>query len=432
MADASMTPVRDTNGKIIGWSVRWREKDGRRPRRILADKALAERLVAEKRSAQAGKKRRPRGVKRPGGATLADYFATGYGPKIGQSRKSKRKIAPSTRESRENAWKHWIEPHLGHVPIRNITPADVEALLKAITHAGLGADGTYPVDEAGNERKPHHSWTNGLAAARKCRDLLKDVFFYAVRDQVVEANPCANVFIELVETRVDTEEDTDHSGVFNEVDEEEIVAGSIRIWFSDHEVEMLLKGADERDRLVIKTMATLGLRIGELAALRVKDFDPVERQLTVRSTLSTKAKRFQQGAGVVRKNTKTSAGRRRINLPSHLADEIEAICRGRQDTAPLFSARRGGILRPDNFRRRNWSRALSQSGLEGRLTPHDLRHFAASKMLGDGIDIALVSRMLGHANVGITDKLYRHLMPEHSHDAAEYWDQPENQLGTNL
>jgi hypothetical protein len=89
-----MTPVRDTNGKITGWSVRWREKDGRRPRRIFADKALAERLVAEKRSAQAGKKRRLRGAKRPGGATLADYFATGYGPKIGRSRKSKRKVAP--------------------------------------------------------------------------------------------------------------------------------------------------------------------------------------------------------------------------------------------------------------------------------------------------------------------------------------------------
>jgi hypothetical protein len=143
--------------------VRWREKDGRRPRRIFADKALAERLVAEKRSAQAGKKRRPRGAKRPGGATLADYFATGYGPKIGRSRKSKRKVAPSTRESRENVWKHWIEPRLGQVRIRNITPADVEALLKTITHAGLGTDGTYPVDEAGNERKPHHSWTNGLA-----------------------------------------------------------------------------------------------------------------------------------------------------------------------------------------------------------------------------------------------------------------------------
>jgi integrase len=220
--------------------------------------------------------------------------------------------------------------------------------------------------------------------------------------------------------------------VFNEVDEEEIVAGSIRIWFSDHEVEMLLKGADERDRLVIKTMATLGLRIGEIAALRVKDFDTAQRQLTVRSTLSTKAKRFQQGAGVVRKNTKTAAGRRRINLPSHLADEIKAICVGRQDTAPLFASRRGGILRPDNFRSRNWTRALSRSGIEGRITPHDLRHFAASKMLGDGIDIALVSRMLGHANVGITDKLYRHLMPEHSHDAAEYWDRPENQLGTRV
>jgi len=64
MADASIRPVCDPKGNIVSWSVRWRERDGRRLRRIFADKALAERLVAEKRSAQAGKKRRPRGAKR--------------------------------------------------------------------------------------------------------------------------------------------------------------------------------------------------------------------------------------------------------------------------------------------------------------------------------------------------------------------------------
>ena len=38
MADASMTPVRDTNGKITGWSVLWREKDGRHHPRVDAVK----------------------------------------------------------------------------------------------------------------------------------------------------------------------------------------------------------------------------------------------------------------------------------------------------------------------------------------------------------------------------------------------------------
>lgn len=95
--------------------------------------------------------------------------------------------------------------------------------------------------------------------------------FYAGRDQVVGTNPRANAFIELIETRVGTEDDTDDSGVFIEVVEEEIVAGSIRGWFSHYEAELLLKAADERDRLVIMTMAMLGLRIGKIAALRVKN-----------------------------------------------------------------------------------------------------------------------------------------------------------------
>jgi len=431
MADVSARPIRDANGVITGWIVRWRE-DGRRPGRSFGpnDKALAERFASEKRAAQVGKTRRPRARKQPGGGTLADYFTTGYGSKIGQSRTSKRTVTASTRESRENAWKHWIEPNLGQMPIRNITPADVEGLLKLITHAGLGPDGKFARDVDGDIVLPHPSWTNGLGAATKCRNLLKDIFFYAQRDGIVDTNPCENVYIELAEKQVDTEEDTDSAGVLNEIDDEDVAAGSIRIWFSEHEVQLLVKGASTRDKLIIRTLATLGMRIGELAALRVEDFDAEKGQLIVRSTLSTKPKRLQRGVGAVRKSTKTDAGRRRINLPSKLAADFSSLCADRPGSAAMFVGPRGGILRPDNFRNRNWARALSKSGIDGHITPHDLRHFAASKMLGDGVDIAVVSRMLGHANVGITDKLYRHLMPDHANDAAIYWDRPENDLGS--
>ena len=88
MADVSARPIRDANGVITGWIVRWRE-DGCRTGRSFGpkDKALAERFTSEKRAAQAGKKRRPRTRKQPGVGTLADYFATGYGSKERVSRR---------------------------------------------------------------------------------------------------------------------------------------------------------------------------------------------------------------------------------------------------------------------------------------------------------------------------------------------------------
>jgi site-specific recombinase XerD len=50
-------------------------------------------------------------------------------------------------------------------------------------------------------------------------------------------------------------------------------------------------------------------------------------------------------------------------------------------------------------------------------------------MLADGVDIAVVSRMLGHRNVSITAQLYQHPMPYRNLDAVECWDLPENDLG---
>lgn len=44
-----------------------------------------------------------------------------------------------------------------------------------------------------------------------------------------------------------------------------------------------------------------------------------------------------------------------------------------------------------------------------RINPHSLRHYAATQMLKDGAKLEIVSRILGHAGVGITGDLYRHV-----------------------
>jgi len=48
-------------------------------------------------------------------------------------------------------------------------------------------------------------------------------------------------------------------------------------------------------------------------------------------------------------------------------------------------------------------------------TPHQLRHFYATQMLRGGAKVEVVARILGHARVGVTCDIYRHVATEELH-----------------
>lgn len=50
---------------------------------------------------------------------------------------------------------------------------------------------------------------------------------------------------------------------------------------------------------------------------------------------------------------------------------------------------------------------------------HDLRHFAATRLLGAGIPVRTVSGRLGHANAATTLGVYAHILTESDREAAE-------------
>ena len=60
-----------------------------------------------------------------------------------------------------------------------------------------------------------------------------------------------------------------------------------------------------------------------------------------------------------------------------------------------------------NFRSQAFLPAVRRAKLR-RIRVHDLRHGAASYLIAAGVDIATVSRQLGHANVAITLSTYTH------------------------
>ncbi|MFD4951292.1 tyrosine-type recombinase/integrase [Streptomyces sp. NPDC058451] len=58
-----------------------------------------------------------------------------------------------------------------------------------------------------------------------------------------------------------------------------------------------------------------------------------------------------------------------------------------------------------------WSAAKKRAGITRRLTPYSLRHFFASNCLANGIPITDVAEWMGHKNINMTFRIYRHLMP---------------------
>ncbi|MEM9376402.1 MAG: tyrosine-type recombinase/integrase [Pseudomonadota bacterium] len=79
-------------------------------------------------------------------------------------------------------------------------------------------------------------------------------------------------------------------------------------------------------------------------------------------------------------------------------------------SAPIFVNSRGGQMSPQTLRRRLHKYAEAV-GLEKRVTPHILRHTAATMLLEQGTDIRFVQRLLGHASIATTE-IYTHVTDE--------------------
>jgi integrase len=156
--------------------------------------------------------------------------------------------------------------------------------------------------------------------------------------------------------------------------------------------------------MLIHVLAYTGLRWGEAAALQVAEVDLMRRRIHV-----SRAMAEVRGRAVL--GTPKDHEVRNVPVPAFLVDELAVHIAGRPADALVFTAPGGGFLRNGNFRRNFFDAAAVRAGVEG-ITPHGLRHTAASLAIASGATVVLVQRMLGHSSPTVTLDVYAHLFSD--------------------
>jgi site-specific recombinase XerD len=77
---------------------------------------------------------------------------------------------------------------------------------------------------------------------------------------------------------------------------------------------------------------------------------------------------------------------------------------------PLFCTLRGNAM-SDAYIRRLLKRLAAKAGIDKRVHAHGLRHTHAAQLRAEGVDIAIISRQLGHASITTTARYLDHLAP---------------------
>jgi len=154
--------------------------------------------------------------------------------------------------------------------------------------------------------------------------------------------------------------------------------------------QVTLLGA--RDRAILETIYSAGLRISELVALDVADLDEFGQVLRVR--------------GKGKKERLAPIGACAMDaIDAYLTKRQKAS--GHEPTGPLFVNRAGNRL-SDRSIRRKLDKYLIMAGIPTTVSPHVLRHSFATHMLNAGADLRCVQEMLGHESLSTT-QIYTHL-----------------------
>lgn len=201
------------------------------------------------------------------------------------------------------------------------------------------------------------------------------VFHFAVMEGLVDFNPCADIRIPKG-LRHDRREAADLE-----------------------DIERVKASADLPFGLFPLIMLTCGLRDCEVLALRWRDVDLVNRDISVRSSV------YHVGGAPQLKSPKTKAGIRKVPILDVLLPHLQP---GDPDEF-LF----GGDKPYGQHKYLNeYERYKKASGVT--CTPYQLRHAYATALWEAGVDELLASKLLGHAQTSTTHDVYTHIRDAHA------------------
>jgi integrase/recombinase XerC len=150
-----------------------------------------------------------------------------------------------------------------------------------------------------------------------------------------------------------------------------------------------------RDRAILETLYSTGLRVSELVSLNMDDIDFLGEVVHVR--------------GKGKKERITPIGSSALQSIQQYIEfrNKRAEGNGNFDSKVLFVNKHGQRLSTRSVRRK-MDKYLIMAGLDPSISPHTLRHSFATHMLNNGADLRSVQELLGHQSLSTT-QIYTHL-----------------------
>ena len=301
--------------------------------------------------------------------TWMDEWLTNYLPNIEET----------TRIGYKTKIRCYIKPALGDIRIQALRTEHVQQMINDMMMKGL------------SPKNIRDTFNNLNAAMKK-----------AVKLRLIPYNPCeAAELPKLKKYRADV--------------------------YSPEMIHQLLEKATDTDMyLPIFLLVMVGLRRGELLALRWSDIDFENNILSVRHNL------VNGENGYIIKAPKSEAGVRNIHLGGDVMSVLKTARMGYmkarlsygagfQDLDFVICQEDGSPYHPDSMSQK-WRRFLAANNLP-KIRLHDLRHSNATALIQAGVSPKVVQQRLGHSDVNITLNTYTHVLPQMDMEAAEKLDE---------
>lgn len=290
-------------------------------------------------------------------------------------------LKPSAYSSLASTWDKHVRPKWGDRAIGSIRHSEVGAWMGELA--------------AHETRKAADGVPAKLASAttiRRAHGLLAAILDVAVQDRRVSRNVARGVALPA-KSRVMT-----------------------RRYLSHAQVQLLADGA--RHPTLVLFLAYTGLRWGEATALRVRHVDTLRRRVSVEENAVLVSHEIHVGTPKTHRS-------RSVPFPAFLSLPIAHLAEGKSRDALLFGDGREHVRLPAS--RNGWFTAAVKAAQKidadmPRITPHDLRHTAASLAVSSGANVKAVQRMLGHASAAMTLDVYADLFDDDLDSVAQALD----------
>jgi integrase/recombinase XerD len=282
-----------------------------------------------------------------------------------------------------------VESFLLNLEVRHFSTATVKTRKRDLGYflawcaersLGKASEITCPILQSYQQALFHHRKANGEPLVFSCqRSRLTSVrmmFQWLAKQKLIPFNPAAELELPRVEKRLPK-----HVLTANEAD----------LVIAQPDVNTAL---GIRDRAILETLYSTGMRRMELVGLHIFDLDAERGVLVVR-----------QGKG--RKDRVVPLGERAARwIAKYLADVRPHLVR-RSDQFVVFLNLDGEAIAP-NFLSQLVGRYIEAANIGKRGSCHLFRHAMATLMLENGADIRYIQQMLGHASLETTE-IYTHV-----------------------